>query len=346
MALQNGWLSLWEPALGEDKKHACAGVAIFVRSFLGLACPAGGCSVHPGRVVKGMVTVPGSRPLMIYSVYLKDGEGLSLANAVALADFCRNVVVDGDHGVVGGDFNMDPAELQAADIRDAAGLEIVAPNSTDATCVMERSRSVIDYFLVTKGLAKGIASLEVCTDAFFSPHYLVGLAFRPRLASLKFIALAIPAAIQRFRAVSGPIQSHTGWRCTLEKIRRKCARARAAPVPKARVILGEVWKLWALEAERELCAMMGTKFDKPTGRGRIPRMVWRDVTAPPRAKKDSPAREAFGKAQGAVQGLRALKACCHEVRQAVAGGGLERWRSSMRPLPRLRHRLCMRSFWA
>ena len=70
--------------------------------------------IYPGRVAGAKVILPGGRPIAVYSVYLRVGEKLSVANREVLARLAGHIQSHDLEWLVGGDFNMDPSELETA----------------------------------------------------------------------------------------------------------------------------------------------------------------------------------------------------------------------------------------
>ncbi len=85
-ARRRGWKSLWVDAEPGDGAGTRGGVTIFARDYLGLARPPWGDEmVVPGRVAAAVVEAPGHRQLLLFSAYLRDGEGMSVANRAIMA---------------------------------------------------------------------------------------------------------------------------------------------------------------------------------------------------------------------------------------------------------------------
>ncbi len=80
-ALRNGWKLIAAPAIEGRNGGASGGVAIFIRKEFGATLPSGsGHILERGRAVAAIVEPPACRPILLVSVYLRDGAGLGEAN--------------------------------------------------------------------------------------------------------------------------------------------------------------------------------------------------------------------------------------------------------------------------
>ena len=102
------------------------GVAIFVRSYLGLGTPPAGPAVLvEGRVVSGIVNTPGTNGFVAYAGYLHDAEGLSERNLGILQEIGMHVSGHGRPFICGADFNMDPRVLASTDFVSKLSAQII-----------------------------------------------------------------------------------------------------------------------------------------------------------------------------------------------------------------------------
>ena len=88
-ARRNGWKTLDAESQLTDKGGDSAGVAILVRSWLGLRPARQGPAGHvirDHRLIAGVVSVPGFRDLVLFSGYFHSSQGLSASNLGLLAD--------------------------------------------------------------------------------------------------------------------------------------------------------------------------------------------------------------------------------------------------------------------
>ena len=88
--------SEWLPAVSSDDRGQSAGVAIFVRKWMGLMWPGetrDSCEVAKHRAIVVRVNAPAVRPMMMYSAYFFTGQGLSkFENAMMVATNSMNFV--------------------------------------------------------------------------------------------------------------------------------------------------------------------------------------------------------------------------------------------------------------
>ena len=113
-ALQrNGWRGAFSAAVSKSRFGASGGVAVLARSHLGLCSMRYGDNfawnheVEPGRVVEAFL--PG---IVLYSVYLHDGEGLDERNQGILHLIGERIRAHQLPVIVAGDFNIPVSVLQ------------------------------------------------------------------------------------------------------------------------------------------------------------------------------------------------------------------------------------------
>ena len=174
----------------ESAKSTQGGVAILARDWLGLNYLGTGSKdektaiVYPGRVAGAKVIMPGGRPIAVYSVYMRVGKKLSLANREILAKFAGHIQSHDLEWLVGGDFNMHPRELEAANFTSKLGGTIKAPAT--ATCMMGAT-STIDFFLVSNGLGSEPTQETSTRCEAIRPHLVVAMFFTVPLSQVKVL---------------------------------------------------------------------------------------------------------------------------------------------------------------
>ncbi len=212
-AKRHGWRSIWSPAIATKRGGTAAGVAIFVRDFMGLHHPEGRPHViYPARAVAGVMEAPGSRPVVLISCYLKHGCGAAGINAEVLAGMGATVQALCPDGVciMGGDYNMEPHELLATELDRTIDATIIHAANPRGTFRTVKTCSMIDYFMVSDRLAAAIESVSTVEASGVRGHTPVQLKFRPKLASLKALHLRQPPKIELER-VYGPIPPPPTW---------------------------------------------------------------------------------------------------------------------------------------
>ena len=169
----------------------------------------------PGRAVAVEIYAPSARPMVVYSCYLHDHEGLSQRNADLMATVGRHTCRQAFQPIVGADWNMSPEVVSASGLLQAASFTLADPGSTAASFTMAGKKSLIDFFAVQKQLAQAIDKVEVL-KADVSPHQPVSLLFRPYLAQAKYLSFDVPQKIPAGRAV-GPRVAPPCWQEEIQK---------------------------------------------------------------------------------------------------------------------------------
>ncbi len=205
-ALRRGWKSVWAQAKCTEAGGRSGGVVILARSHLGLSPPPWEDPVIvEGQAVAATLEAPTCRPKVLTSVYLLDGVGLAAANRSILAAIGSKLQTLG-HGaegdsskhcgpmpyIVGGGCSLTPQDIAETDFAANIGATVVAPRNARGTCRTATSCRTLDFFLVSRGLDQGISSVAVDDKAVIKTHVPVALRFRPRLTSLRALALRAP----------------------------------------------------------------------------------------------------------------------------------------------------------
>ena len=115
--------------------------------------------------------------LMVISVYLWHSEGLSDRNMSVLHAAGDAIAKFGGPWLMGGDFNMTPAELQRAHawLKQIGG-QIRAPELP--TCRSATGGRVIDFCIIDTRIAGAIESVATDLDFPASPHQAVVIRLR------------------------------------------------------------------------------------------------------------------------------------------------------------------------
>ncbi len=278
-ALRRGWQTLWTPAQKGPKGHPSGGAVVCARAPVALSRPPRGPSeVVPGRVVAGMIEPPACRPTVVYAGYLKDGVGANEENLRYLANIGAHCGIQprGMQVVVGCDFNFTPQTLVETGFPDEVGGVVVSPGGDQTTCRTGKTARVIDFFVVSKSLAKGAESVKVLEATGIKTHVPVELSFHPRLTSLKALALRKPPSLGVER-VYGPREAPPSW----SRLAAKCEKLAAAALKGGRAAVDRdfqrAYEEWADLAEVELQQITGDVAPKLGLRGRRPRLYWRSV---------------------------------------------------------------------
>ncbi len=307
-ALKSGWKMVAAPAIRGKKGGASAGVAIFVRSPLGVHLPATGSHIlEEGRAVAAVIDMDGCRPTLAMSIYLRDGVGMSEANRRTLSRAGACVTAHGSKWqlVAGGDFNVEPVVLKECGFAQHVGASIVAPASRRGTCRTAASAKTYDYFVVSNNMAQGIDRVDTVECTNVRTHTPVDLRFVPRMTALKKLVLQKPETLNKER-VYGPLLEPPSWKPTMAIIEDAVAAARHKGREEAQEALDRAYEAFAKVAETELVHVTGTKLNKPDGRGRGPHFKWKSVLPERKPTEAEPAAAALAWMEGIVRETRRL----------------------------------------
>ena len=281
----NGWQGLFLPAEHGEGGGASAGVAILVRSCVGLAAPPGGQEVVPHRILAGLVQVPGDVAFIMYAGYFQDGIGCTGENLRMLGKFGEHAeAMTNLHGwewCIGADFNFTPGELDDSGVIGLLGGHIIASPVDWPTCVMRGSSRVLDYWAASGSLGRGSAGVRTMMEPGMSPHRPSRLGFAPNLGSAQYLTLRLPPKLPATEVV-GP-----GWEADFRKADRLCARvkelAKGKDRKRAADVLEFAFREFASRAEEELIPATGMTNKRKGFLGCKPSFVWADVI--PKAPK-------------------------------------------------------------
>ncbi len=289
-AHRRGWKSIWAEASVTEAGGLSGGVAVLVRSHLGLAPPPWGDPViEEARAVGATVEAPGCRPTVVVSAYLVDGIGLAARNRSILARIGEHLQALG-HGpdecqdrqtgplpfIVAGDFNISPEILATSGFADGLQAAVVAPKNARGTCRTGKRHSTYDYFVLSKGLEQGLERVATREDGVIKTHVPVVASFRPRLTMLRALVVRTPPRMPT-RRLFGPIPPPPDWsdvRRATQEATRAAKKDRAAD---AQAALDLAYEKWAGLAEWELRDATGAEVPKMGLRGSLPRLVWRSI---------------------------------------------------------------------
>ncbi len=312
-ALRRGWQTIWTPAIRGKKGKASGGAVICARMPVTLSQPPRGPSeVVLGRVVAAMMEAPGCRPTVLYCGYLKDGIGADGENLSHLArtGAHRNMQPEGIQMLMGADFNFTPQALEATDFPSEVGGVVIHPGDGATTCRTAKSASLLDYFVVSKGLAKGVERIDVVERSGVKTHTPVILRFHPRLTSLKALALRKPPTLGT-EPIIGPRRPPPNWApltAQLEKIATKARRVGRKGIDDE---YQRAFENWADLAEQEVQDATGERVPKKGLRGRAPRLFWRSILP----------EKVVPRASDAVIAIRAFASALDDIRRHVDAFG-------------------------
>ncbi len=176
-----GWKMAPAAATKGKRGGPSAGAGVVVPSHVGWSAPPGlSWDASPpgsaGRVAAAWVQTGATVGVLVISVYLWTGEGLTARN-VALIE--RALWVARSYGalwIIGGDFNVAPAILrhQLDRLLSRAGAVVRAP-AEETHYPSVGSPGILDYFLVDERLDSGFKHVEVSREFGLKPHRVVAL---------------------------------------------------------------------------------------------------------------------------------------------------------------------------
>ena len=167
-----GWRVHMGPALITSALGTSGGTAVASRKGLG-STPhefiADGYRHRIGAAWVGAVVKGGVHN---FSLYLKDGEGMSDTNAAVLTQLAAAIAAVRGPWIVGGDWNMTPQALMESNWPKIVRGHVHAP--TLPTC----NDSTYDFFLVSHHLNDAVAGVTRLSDGGCKPHWTVRLYLR------------------------------------------------------------------------------------------------------------------------------------------------------------------------
>jgi len=257
IAKKLGWKSLWAPAKAtneaspDDERSTSGGVAIFVRAHLGLSKLDENLSevIVDARVVGGKLTVPGSGPIAIYSVYMVTGVGLNHDNREILNQITLDHNLHGLAWAMGGDWNMEPKELLESGIGKATNSKTMYPDVE--TCVAPACVRTIDYFIIEKSLANAFNHPITIEDAGTRPHRPVTTTMKGGLKALKK-EIFKPVPKLPFEPMIGPVKEPPSYAIPRQLIVQAKEQLSAGNHQVARHLYGRAFAEWATLSEIEV----------------------------------------------------------------------------------------------
>ena len=195
-AKRSGWDMSGSEAAPANRALGKAGVGVLARRPTGIGVPSDlqkdlSPPCAQGRLTAAWVDGILHGGILVLSIYLFDSEGLSDRNVELIEKAGQAVITHGGPWVIGGDFNMTPAELSGVHhlIRRMRGT-VVAPNTP--TCSTSSTGRVIDFFLVDERILGVVQGVFTDLDATSSPHSPVILALKPSAARQQFRTVRKP----------------------------------------------------------------------------------------------------------------------------------------------------------
>ena len=187
---RSGWDMSGSEAAPANRAQGKAGVGVLARRPTGIGVPSAmqkdlSPSGAEGRLTAAWIDGILHGGILVLSIYLFESEGLSDRNVNLIEKAGQAVVTHGGPWVIGGDFNLTPAELSGVNhlIRRMRGT-VVAPNTPTGrpSC----TGRVIDFFLADERILGAVQCVFTDVDSTSSPHLSVILALKSSAARQQF----------------------------------------------------------------------------------------------------------------------------------------------------------------
>ncbi len=279
-ARRHGWEAVMAPAALGPGGGASGGVAIFARSGMGLHHPCVGPHIlEDARAVAAVVEPPGHRPILLASLYLRDGKGTCAENKATMARVGECVEAQGPGCLLicGGDFQCSPAAIEDSGFPRQVRGRVLAASSARGTFRSAAAASTIDFYVASEDLAHAVETVSLVEGTGIKGHVPVRLAFAPRPVALKALSFRRPPELGLDR-VHGPLPAPPCWKEARDAANEaQCAAARGLGDQEVQRRIDRAYETWCQVAELEVANATGADPRKWGLRGRRPRLQWTSV---------------------------------------------------------------------
>ncbi len=209
-AYQKGWKSFWSPAIPSrhEAGAASAGTVVMVRKSLGAYTPPGGEVVVPGHCSAALVEAGGLGGFVVYSVYLECGDELGAHNWNTLTRIAQHARCHGRPWAACGDWNVTPTALAASGWPEQAGAAVLVPPVSHTTSTRGRAGRLIDYFVISKPLARVGLSAHVDGTAPIRTHSAVGFVAPVKPRSITTTVMKAPRKLPIVKPIGPRKEPH------------------------------------------------------------------------------------------------------------------------------------------
>ena len=164
--------------------HPSGGIAFAKRANLVARAPerlayVEGLALCP-RILTRQVHIAGQPPVLLVIVYLYCSCGLEGPNASILQILSALLLAWKGPALILGDWQNTPEQLEASGWATAAGVTIVAPTNTEATCSAGRGRT-LDFGVANQSCVGLIGSISAEHAVPWAPHAGLTVVFRDPL---------------------------------------------------------------------------------------------------------------------------------------------------------------------
>ena len=188
-----GWHSTWTPAIAKSEEGTTGGTAIFWKAGLPVHAEQiqGGVVRARGRSTMAVLTWPKIKPIEFVSLYFEAGGKINELNLQMAADLHHHFVETGNLYWAGGDFQVEPEELNRMEWPKLMQGSLRVGERELGTCTIAKPANTIDYHLVHHALDNMTGAAQVDLRSDLSPH-------RPVTACLRLVGgQAVP--VQKVR---------------------------------------------------------------------------------------------------------------------------------------------------
>ena len=272
-SLANGWTAIIVPGEKGLGRLASAGVAVFARQGIGLRGPvypddgrkarqsssnntiAFGSELVPHRAQHVVVDVPGWPSFNLFNLYLHTAEGMSARNAKILMNIGLAMAGQLAPSIIGGDWNMSAAEVEASTFPKQANVAIVQP--ADITCRTAKANTTIDYFAMTSAAIRLLKEVRVDRKWAIKPHRPVLVELTTLGDKLQYLTYTGGKKIDHV-IVHGPMLPEPDWDAELCYAEASVDIATHGDVDAAWHFLGQAWAKFATKVGARLCHLTGS----------------------------------------------------------------------------------------
>ena len=160
-----GWRSHFGAALVTPKLGTSGGAAVLSRKGLGSSPHDMVEKTQQHRIAGAWIGAVVKGGIHCFSIYLKDGDGMSDTNAAILTELAAAVAAVRGPWLIGGDWNVNPKALA-----DSGWPEIVR-GTIQAPVLPTCNTNVYDFFVVSNDLSAAVAGVVRLSDGGCKPHW-------------------------------------------------------------------------------------------------------------------------------------------------------------------------------
>ena len=205
-ARSSQWHLQGAPAVQLSSGKYSAGVCVAARRHINLGMPPGwdhdiSTAASPGRLCAAWLEGVIKGGLLIISIYLWDGEGMSDRNKEILEQAGLHIKMYGGPWLIAGDFNMTPEQLNSGAGAWLLTMGAIVIQPEGMTCRSSGGGRTIDYCIIDHRISGTVKSIKVDNDFPSSPHFPVRIRVRGGAAKELVTVLKAPAMFENARPI-------------------------------------------------------------------------------------------------------------------------------------------------